>query len=107
MIQRRSFLLSILAAGVAPAIARAGVLMPVKPRLVPRFQQGPQDMGRFIRMYGDEGSLWGDFECTVSGYDAYGVHMRERIGIKAGKVFSSPGFFKLRDAYDYQTARAA
>lgn len=35
MIQRRSFLAGILAAGVAPAFVRAGVLMPVKEIWVP------------------------------------------------------------------------
>lgn len=35
MLKRRSFLASILAAGVAPAFVRAGVLMPVKEIWVP------------------------------------------------------------------------
>ncbi len=34
MIQRRSFLAGIIATGVASLVVKAGVLMPIKPRLV-------------------------------------------------------------------------
>lgn len=71
MISRRSLLTGIIAAACAPAIARAGILMPIKPSLalVPRN----------VVVYGSAGVLF-----TVTGTDAYGMPVTEVIDLSGG-----------------------
>lgn len=81
-LSRRGFLSGIIAACAAPAIVRAGIVMPIKPALV----TNPRE----VTVGYDAATMAGDFvEFVFSGVDAYGNPITETIRapmLKGGRV---------------------
>ena len=75
-LSRRGLLAGIIAAACAPAVARAGLIMPIKPSLV---LSGPRN----IQISGVAGMLF-----TLTGTDAYGNEVTEVLKMTGGLVMS-------------------
>lgn len=84
MLKRRSFLASILAAGVAPAFVGSGVLMPVKRILVPQQALIPMEIGRFE-----------SFRIIESPADAFGQRGFIKADIRPGKVNMNANWMRI------------